>query len=126
MADIPGLIAGAHDGAGLGDQFLRHIERTAVLVHLVDLAPLEGDPLEHYRTIRAELAGYAPTLATKREIVAGNKLDLTGARDNLDALRDALDVPVLGISAATGAGLSELNETIWKALHHDSQPQPTR
>ena len=82
LADIPGLIEGAHEGVGLGDAFLRHIERTRVIVHLVDLCPPEGSPtpLEAYRILRRELEKYSPVLAEREEILVGNKLDLTGAR----------------------------------------------
>ncbi|MCJ7543087.1 MAG: GTPase ObgE, partial [Phycisphaerae bacterium] len=80
LADIPGLIEGAHSGTGLGDAFLRHVERTRVLVHMVDICPISGsDPAEDYRAIRRELASYSPALATKSEIVVANKMDLTGA-----------------------------------------------
>ncbi len=80
MADIPGLIEGAHEGVGLGDAFLRHVERTRVLVHMLDMLPLEGSPspAEAYRVLRDELAAYSPILATKPHIVAANKMDLTG------------------------------------------------
>jgi GTP-binding protein len=116
MADIPGLIRGAHEGAGLGDEFLRHIERTRILVHVVDIAPLEGDPLADYHEIRNELQQYSPTLAEKPEIVVANKLDLTDAEENLQRLREALDVPVLAISAVTNKGLEALGDRIWQML----------
>ncbi len=80
MADIPGLIEGAHAGTGLGDAFLRHVERTRLLVHMVDICPLGGDPAADYRAIRKELALYSPALAEKPEIVVANKMDLTGSR----------------------------------------------
>lgn len=115
LADIPGLIAGAHEGVGLGDAFLRHIERTRVIVHLVDLCPPAGapTPVEAYHVVRAELEKYSPALARRAEIVAGNKLDLTGARDTLEELKQALDVPVYGVSGVTGQGLRELAEVMW-------------
>src|SRR3954454_2638785 len=78
VADIPGLIEGAQHGAGLGHNFLRHIERTSVIVHLLDLFPLDGsDPADNYRKIRGELEAFSPTLAQKRELVAANKMDLS-------------------------------------------------
>lgn len=79
LADIPGLIEGAHDGAGLGLEFLRHIERTRVLIHLVDILPMDGQkPIDAYLAIREELFRYSPRLATKPEILVANKMDLTG------------------------------------------------
>jgi GTP-binding protein len=122
MADIPGLIEGAHDGAGLGDEFLRHIERTRILVHMLDIAPMEGDPLADYRAIRNELQEYSPKLAEKPEIVVANKMDLTDADKRLADLRSKLDVPVMAISAATRKGLDELGEAIWAKLEEGRQP----
>ena len=116
MADIPGLIEGAHDGSGLGDEFLRHVERTRLLVHLVDIAPLQGDPAVNYRLIRSELEQHSPVLAAKPEIVVANKMDLTGSRENLKRFRDEVDVEVLAVSGVTGAGLEPLTERIWTAL----------
>jgi GTP-binding protein len=118
LADIPGLIEGAHTGAGLGDAFLRHIERTRVLVHLVDAAPLEGapDPAKAYRIIRNELEAHNPILAAKEEIIVVNKMDLTDAPAGLEALRAACGGPVLEISAATGQGLAALHEIVWKKI----------
>src|SRR5687768_17179847 len=85
VADIPGLIEGAQQGAGLGHAFLRHIERTSIIVHLLDLFPLDGsDPAENYKKIRGELEAFSPELANKREAIAANKMDL--ATDDNDAL----------------------------------------
>jgi len=128
LADIPGLIAGAHEGVGLGDAFLRHIERTRVLVHLVDLYPPEGSPppLEAYHVVRGELEKYSPTLAQRAEIVVGNKLDITEAADTLAELQEELDVPVFGISAVTGQGLRELIEAMWSAVEEARQAERER
>jgi GTP-binding protein len=123
MADIPGLIEGAHEGAGLGDEFLRHIERTRMLVHVVDVAPLEGDPADTYRAIRHELDEYSPALTDKPEIIVANKLDVASG-DELARLRDALGRDVLAISAVTGEGLDELVEAIWAALDQAEPGQP--
>src|SRR5947208_3454548 len=91
VADIPGLIEGARHGAGLGHNFLRHIERTTAIVHLLDLFPMDGsDPAENYRKIRRELEAFSPTLAQKREVVAANKMDLAVDNDALDRLRREL------------------------------------
>ncbi len=119
MADIPGLIEGAHQGVGLGDAFLRHIERTRLLVHMIDICPLDGDPTENYRAIRYELEQYSPRLAEKKEIIAANKMDLTGSEENFAALQDALEAEVIPISAITGRGLEQLTETIWRLLHEE-------
>lgn len=118
LADLPGLIEGAHEGVGLGDAFLRHIERTRVIVHLVDLCPPEGapTPTEAYRIIRGELEKYSAALAHRAEIVAGSKLDLTEASAALSVLRNELGVPVFGISGVTGAGLRELAEEMWTVV----------
>jgi GTP-binding protein len=116
LADIPGLIAGAHEGAGLGDEFLRHIERTTVLVHLLDVSGQDGDPLENYRQIRGELEQYSPALAAKPELIVANKMDLTESRQGLEALRERLGDRVLAVSAATGKGTQPLAERIWTCL----------
>jgi len=121
MADIPGLIEGAHRGAGLGDEFLRHVERTRVLVHVVDICPLEGDPVEDYRVIRNELKLYSASLAAKREIVVANKMDITGGDEALRRFQKATGTKAIGISAVTGKGLEKLTETIWKTLHEDDR-----
>jgi len=115
VADLPGLIEGAHRGTGLGDRFLRHIERTAVLAHLVDLAPFEGPTSEEaYRVIRNELAAYSPVLAAKLELVVGTKADMPGAAEALRRLRKALGVPVVGISALTGEGIPALLRELFR------------
>ncbi|MHB1294315.1 MAG: GTPase ObgE [Anaerolineae bacterium] len=109
VADIPGLIEGAHEGAGLGLQFLRHVERTRLLIHLIDGA--SEDPLADYRTINRELHLYSETLALKPQVVALNKMDLTDTPKKLTALRRALAgevAHVYGISAVTGDGVLEL------------------
>ncbi len=118
LADLPGLIEGAHAGHGLGHAFLRHIERTRVIVHLIDLCPVEGAPapIQAYRVIRRELERYSPHLAQRPEIVVGTKLDLSGAAESLTALRAALGVQVLGTSGVSGAGLRELGEAMWRAV----------
>jgi len=124
LADIPGLIEGAADGAGLGHEFLRHVERTRLLVHLLDATPSEsGSPAETYRAIRAELGAYSAALAEKPEVIALNKLDLRD-EDEREELAGSLradlklgaDTPVIGISGATGFGLNELLEVLWSRL----------
>jgi len=115
MADLPGLIEGAHTGVGLGDTFLRHIERTGVILHIVDVMPGNGhpSPAEAYRTIREELQQYSAKLAAKPELVVANKMDLTGSLAAVDQLRGELGMEVVGISAVVGEGLDRLLEQLW-------------
>src|SRR4029453_11987371 len=107
LADVPGLIAGAHLGAGLGHRFLRHVERAPILVHVVDAS--RGDALDAYETVRLELAEYNAGVGPKPEIVVANKLDLPGARDGFERLRAALpDRRVVGVSTVTNEGIPQL------------------
>ena len=124
LADIPGLIEGAHSGAGLGDAFLKHIERTRVIIHLVDVGTSYSaqTPLEAYQTIRGELSRYSETLAQKEEIVAANKIDLTGGQAAAQELRAALDRPVFAISAVSGKGLAPMLEAVWSLLQRVRAP----
>jgi len=109
VADIPGLIEGAHQGVGLGHEFLRHVERTRVLIHLVEPEPMDQtDPLDNYRSIRNELRLYNPELALRPELIVVTKCELPTAQDAFAQLTQALDRPVRQISAVTGAGLKEL------------------
>lgn len=118
VADIPGLIEGAHAGAGLGVAFLRHIERTKIIVHLLDLYPMDGsDPADNYRKIRAELEAFSPKLAAKREIIAANKMDLAVDNTELDHLRAELPgKEIFTISGASHQGLDDLMEYLWRVL----------
>ncbi|MCS7032845.1 MAG: GTPase ObgE [Phycisphaerae bacterium] len=122
LADIPGLIEGARDGAGLGHAFLKHIERTRTIVHLLDLFPADSsDPADNYRKIRRELEAFSPELARKRELIVANKIDLATDDRALRKLRRDLDGQrVLAISAATGAGLDELKEALWATLREET------
>ncbi len=123
VADLPGLIEGAHAGHGLGDEFLRHIERTRLICHVLDMAPIAGPaPLDAYRVIRNELQLYSDALARKPHVVAANKMDIPEAAANLRALRRALRVPIVSISAATGQGLRELLRALRKELDSCSSP----
>src|SRR5262245_38291146 len=127
VADVPGLIEGAHRGHGLGHQFLRHLERTKVLVHLVDVSGASGrDPVEDLDTVRRELELFQPALAAKPEIVAANKIDAIDPTHNesLEALKRraaALDLPFLQVSAVTGAGIPDLLEAMWRRLASSRQ-----
>ena len=116
LADIPGLIEGAAEGAGLGRSFLRHIERTRMLVHVIDISGSEDrDPIEDYYTIRSELYDYSPALHALPQFIAANKMDITGAEENLERLREELaeeDVPIFPISAVTNEGLEPLLDAL--------------
>ena len=117
MADIPGLIEGAHAGAGLGHEFLRHIERTTVLAHIIDIMPADGsDPAENYLKIREELARYSSVLAEKTEIIVANKIDLDPDSEAVQQLEQRLETKVVPISAVTGSGIKELCETLWQQV----------
>jgi GTPase len=117
LADLPGLIEGAHSGVGLGHEFLRHVERTRVLVHLVEPLPADGaDPLANYRTVRRELELHGPELLHKPEIVAVSKGELTGSDAVRERLEQELGRPVLAISAVTGQGLAQLVGQIAETL----------
>lgn len=114
IADIPGIIEGAHKGVGLGIQFLKHIERTRVLVHLIDTAALDKkNPLASYQTIMDELSSYSKNLTQKKQIVVLNKMDLPEARQNADLFQyHAKNLDSYKISAATGEGISELAKVL--------------
>ena len=121
MADIPGLIDGASEGVGLGHDFLRHIERTKILIHVLDVSGMEGrDPIEDYEKINAELAKYSEKLSRKLQIVAANKIDLlTDDSDNLERLMDymaAKGIEVYPICAVSGDGMDKLLERVWTLL----------
>ncbi len=122
MADIPGLIEGAHAGAGLGHEFLRHIERAGILIHLVEPLPADGsDPLENYRVIREELAQYDAKLGQRPEIVVVSKSELPGAAEVREQLAAASGRDVLLISAVTGQGLNTLVQRIGQLLAAEPQ-----
>jgi GTP-binding protein len=118
VADIPGLIEGAHQGAGLGTHFLRHIERTRILIHLIDAGTIDPDhPLDHFNTVNRELKSFNPLLTQKPQIVALNKMDLAGTADAADAFIDALHhEPVILISAIKKKGVKKLISRILELL----------
>lgn len=128
VADIPGLIEGAHAGVGLGHDFLRHVERTRVLIHVVDAAGVDGrDPLDDFHQINQELRLYQPALVDRPQVVALNKLDLPEAREQLPRLRRELPVApedLFPIAAATGEGLAPLLRRVADLLR--AQPAPQR
>ncbi len=123
FADIPGLIEGAQHGAGLGHAFLRHIERTKIIIHLLDLYPMDGsDPAENYRKIRAELEAFSPVLAEKRELIAANKMDLAIDNDALTKLRTDLPCKeIYAISGVSHQGVEPLLEKLWLILQDSRQ-----
>ncbi|NLJ78638.1 MAG: GTPase ObgE [Tissierellia bacterium] len=120
IADIPGLIEGAHKGIGLGHDFLRHVERTKVLVHVLDASGLEGrDPLEDFHSINEELARYNPKLSEKPQIIAANKMDIPQAEERIEDIRRELETEgyrVFPVSAATTMGMDELRYGIYELL----------
>jgi GTP-binding protein len=117
MADIPGLIEGAHTGAGLGHDFLKHIERTTLLVHILDIMPTDGsDPADNYRIIRSELERHSKALSRKPEIIVANKIDLDPDGKIVKELTEKLQQPIHPISAVTGSGTKELSELLWRNI----------
>ncbi len=120
MADIPGLIDGASEGVGLGHDFLRHVERTKVIVHIVDASGVEGrDPVEDYYKINKELRIYSEKIARRPQILAANKMDLPGAQENLERLKDLAEkegIEIFPISAATRQGTKELIQRVAQVL----------
>jgi len=127
VADIPGLIEGASGGAGLGHDFLRHIERTKIIVHLVDLFPPDGsDPADNYRVIRKELENFSPKLAEKQEVIAANKMDLEiDGQTAFEALKAALpDKQIFPISGATQQGITPMLEKLWVRLMEIREAEP--
>ena len=117
LADIPGLIEGASDGIGLGHEFLKHVERAGILVHLVEPAPMDlSDPIENYQAIRKELQAYSQELAERPEIVVVTKCELQESEEVVSRLTEILEAKPLTISAVTGQGLQELLEAVWSEL----------
>src|SRR5262249_2774553 len=128
LADVPGLIPGAHEGHGLGTRFLRHLSRTAVLVHLLDVSGLTGrDPLDDYDVLCRELALASPELGGKPQLVVAGKLDLAETRERLPAVRErfaARDVQLRAVSGATGEGTRELVVRIARAVAAERRVTP--
>jgi GTP-binding protein len=128
VADVPGLIKGAHEGHGLGHQFLRHIERTKVLVHLVDVSSASGrDAVEDFTTILDELEQFSPVVAAKPQIVVANKMDAVDDPERVKALERRVKkqrLPFLKISGATGEGVDALLESAWKEIVKGARPNP--
>lgn len=117
VADIPGLIEGSSEGKGLGDRFLRHVERTKILIHLIDMSGFEGrDPLEDYKVINKELKNYSALVAKKQQIIVANKMDLVGAKENLKKFKKKVKGKVYPISALKKEGLEDLVDAIAKKI----------
>ena len=120
MADIPGLIAGAHEGKGLGTRFLRHVERTRLLLHLLDVAEQSGrDPVEDYQTILHELRSFSPAVAAKPMLLVASRIDAAGGGERLQRLREFCaqhQLPLYAISSVTGEGVVDLQEAVWSRL----------
>lgn len=109
MADLPGLIEGASQGVGLGDKFLRHIERTKIIAHIIDMSGLEGrDPFEDYQVINKELENFSPKLLKKPMVVIANKMDMPASEKNLEEFKKKVNVEVYPISALTSSNLNEV------------------
>ena len=109
LADIPGIIEGAHKGKGLGLEFLKHVERTRALLHIIDFAAVDGrDPLSDYQAINKEIASYSRALTQKEMILAANKMDVPEAKENLKKFRKKIKKEIFPISAVTGEGLDKL------------------
>ncbi|HHV60545.1 MAG TPA: GTPase ObgE [Clostridiaceae bacterium] len=121
MADIPGLIEGAHEGVGLGHEFLKHIERTKLLVHVIDIAGSEGrDPIKDFYDINRELERFNSALSKKPQIIAANKTDIPGYEENLEKLTEEMkdkNIRVFPVSAAANKGLRELILHVWEMLN---------
>ena len=113
IADLPGLIEGASEGAGLGHKFLKHVERTKIIAHVIDMSASEGrDPYEDYQVIRKELVDFSAKLLDKQEIIIANKMDLPTAKENLEKFRQKIDKPVYEISAINNENLDKLIEAL--------------
>ncbi len=124
VADIPGLIEGSHEGLGLGHDFLRHIERTRVILHLVDVSGLDGgDPVVNYHVIRRELTCYSKLLADKPEILIASKMDLDPERERFENFQRAVGKEVFEISAVTGFHLGGLLERLWQAVQQAKEAE---
>ena len=109
IADLPGLIEGASDGLGLGHKFLKHIERTKIIAHIIDMSGIEGrNPYEDYLTIRKELENFSPKLIQKPEIIIANKMDIEASKENLEEFKQKVKVPIYEVSAIQNKGLNEV------------------
>jgi GTP-binding protein len=126
VADVPGLIEGAHEGHGLGDRFLKHLDRTKLLVHLVDVSGGSGrDPVEDFEAVQRELSLFSRELGAKPQIIAATKIDATSDPADVERLEQHVrlrDLPVVRVSAVSGEGVDALLEEMWKYLSQRSTP----
>jgi len=117
IADLPGLIEGASEGRGLGDKFLKHVERTKLLIHVVDMAGFEGrDPLDDYKKINLELKNYSKDVYKKPQVICANKMDIAGADENLKKFKRSVKKPIYAVSALEKENLGELIDAVAKKL----------
>lgn len=117
IADLPGLIEGASEGRGLGDKFLKHVERTKLLIHVVDMAGFEGrDPLDDYKKINLELKNYSKDVYKKPQVICANKMDIAGAGENLKKFKRSVKKPIYAVSALEKENLGELIDAVAKKL----------
>ena len=117
ICDIPGLIEGAHSGKGMGDEFLRHVERTKVLIHMIDMAAVDGrDPVEDLKSINDELKQYNPLLSKRPQVIAVNKMDIPEAEKNLKLFRKKIKKTIYPVSCVTGEGINKLLEAAYKKI----------
>jgi len=117
VCDIPGLIEGAHSGRGLGDDFLRHVERTRALIHMIDMAGTDGrSPADDFKSINNELRLYNPELVKRPQVIAANKMDVPEAKENLKEFKRKVKKTVYPISCVTGEGIKELLEAVYKKI----------
>ena len=109
IADIPGIIEGAHEGRGMGIEFLKHVERTRALLHVIDFAAVDGrDPVSDYHSLNEELAQYSTSLIEKEQIIAANKMDMPEAKENLKKFKRKIKKEIFPLSAITGEGMETL------------------
>ena len=124
IADLPGIIEGAHKGKGLGDRFLRHAERNKILIHLIDMAAIDGrDPVDDYNAINYELEAYGDTLAFKHKLIVANKMDLSDAEAHLNRFKKEIKEEILPISALAQEGLDELIGRIEEVLCRENSQE---
>jgi GTP-binding protein len=122
MADLPGLIEGAHEGAGLGIDFLKHIERTRIIVHILDIMPTdESEPADNYKKIRKELGSYSKELGKKKEVIVINKIDIDPDGKELKKFKKKFKKKIFTISAVTGKGIKELCEELFKQVQREKK-----
>ncbi|NLU09986.1 MAG: GTPase ObgE [Tepidanaerobacter acetatoxydans] len=127
LADIPGLIEGAHEGQGLGYEFLRHVERTRLLVHVLDMSGIERDPLEGFYAINQELVKYSKELSEKPQVVVANKMDLPKAQENYERIKPIIEksgYTIMPVSGATGHGIKQLLQYIGEMLSKIPKAEP--